>query len=304
MQRCCKIDNFAHRYQTCSFPDIKMVQMLFIHWSVDPVIFRLPFFSLRYYTLCFLLAFVSAYVLLRQMYKAAGLQLQLLDKLLFYILTGTIAGARLGHCLLYEFGYYRHHITEMLLPFTLHNGHMVFTGYQGLASHGGAIGILLAVVLYCHRYKLPIYWLLDRLSVAVALAGAFVRTGNFFNAEIIGKPTELPWAVVFERVDHIPRHPAQLYESVLYLLLFLALYWFYRKKINRYPQGFLFGVFLITLFGCIRFLVEFVKEGQETYESGWLLNMGQLLSIPFIITGIILVISKRRPPVQAAAGAE
>lgn len=266
--------------------------MLYINWNVNPEIFRIGGFALRYYSLMFVFAFVASYILLSKIYIKENISPQLLTKLAVYVFIGTLIGARLGHTLFYEFGYYKNHLLEIVLPFKITNGKFELTGYQGLASHGGAIGILAAVGLYCRKYKQPFLWIMDRLGIVVALSGFFIRLGNLFNSEIIGKPSDFPWAFIFERVDPIPRHPAQLYEAILYLAIFIVL-WFLYKKSNRYQNGFLFGCFLVMLFS-VRFLVEFAKENQETFENALLINMGQILSIPFILIGAYLIISKSR----------
>ena len=258
-----------------------------IHWNIEPEIFNIGTFGLRYYTLCFLLAFVSSYVLMLRIFNRENKSQELLDELSIYIFLGTLLGARLGHCLFYEFDYYKNHPLEMILPFTYINGEFTLTGFRGLASHGGAIGILTGVVLFCRKTKTNFLWITDRLVIVVALAGAFVRVGNFFNSEIIGLPSELPWAVVFQQVDQIPRHPAQLYEAICYVLIFILLWNLYHRKQPTKP-GVMFGVFLITLFGA-RFVLEFVKENQEAFEEGMKYNMGQLLSLPFIAAGIYLL---------------
>jgi phosphatidylglycerol---prolipoprotein diacylglyceryl transferase len=267
--------------------------LLQIHWNIDSEIFRIGGFALRYYTLCFLMAFAFSYWLLSRIYKKEGADKTLLGKLTVYVLIGTIVGARLGHCLFYEFDYYKTKPWEIILPFRWENGRFELTGFQGLASHGGAIGILTAVGLYCRKYKTSMLWVLDRLVIAVAIAGFFIRTGNFFNSEIIGKPTNLPWAVVFERVDNVARHPAQLYEAICYAGIFVLLLLFYRRRIAFTKPGFLFGLFLITVFG-VRFCMEFLKENQEAFEEGLLLNMGQLLSIPLIIVGLFFTLRKQK----------
>ncbi|WP_257656562.1 prolipoprotein diacylglyceryl transferase [Parapedobacter lycopersici] len=258
-----------------------------IHWNIDPEIFNIGTFGLRYYTLCFLLAFISSYLLMLHIFKRENKSQELLDQLSIYIFLGTLLGARLGHCLFYEFDYYKDHPLEMILPYTYVNGQFTLTGFRGLASHGGAIGILVGIFLFCRKTKVNFLWITDRLVIVVALAGAFVRIGNFFNSEIIGLPSNLPWAVVFEQVDQVPRHPAQLYEAICYVLIFLLLWNMYHRKASLKP-GYMFGLFLVTLFGA-RFALEFVKENQEAFEEGMKYNMGQLLSLPFIATGIYLL---------------
>jgi len=265
---------------------------LFINWNIDPEIFRIGGFALRYYSVMFAFAFVFSYLLLSKIYKRENIPQQLLHTLSIYIFIGTLVGARLGHTLFYEFGYYKDHLFEIILPFKINNGKFELTGYQGLASHGGAIGIIIAVALYCKKYKQSFLWILDRLGIVVALSGFFIRLGNLFNSEIIGKPTTAPWAFVFELVDSIPRHPSQLYESVLYLAIFIILYFIY-KKTDKHQNGFLFGCFLVMLFS-VRFLVEFIKENQEAFENALAINMGQILSIPFVLVGIYLMVSKSK----------
>lgn len=267
-----------------------MISSIFsaIHWNIDPEIFNIGSFGVRYYTLCFLMAFVSSYILMLRIFKRENKPQELLDQLSIYIFIGTLLGARLGHCLFYEFDYYKNHPLEMILPYTYVNGKFTLTGFHGLASHGGAIGILVGIYLFCRKTKTGFLWITDRLVIVIALAGAFVRLGNFFNSEIIGLPSDLPWAVIFERVDQIPRHPAQLYEAFCYVLIFFLLWNIYHKKSVLKP-GLIFGIFLITLFGA-RFALEFFKENQEAFEEGMKYNMGQLLSLPFVATGIYLTL--------------
>src|SRR5690606_4348934 len=265
-----------------------------IHWNADPVIFEIGSFGLRYYALCFLAAFACSYVLMLKIFKREGKSQELLDQLSIYIFLGTLIGARLGHCLFYEFDYYIKHPLEMILPFRQVNGSWELTGFQGLASHGGAIGILIALLLFSRKTKTDLMWITDRLVIVIPLAGAFVRLGNFFISEIIGLPAPegLPWAVVFEKVDMIARHPAQLYEAICYVLIFIILWAMYQKNAKPKP-GLLFGIFLILLFGT-RFFIEFFKENQEAFEDNMKFNMGQLLSIPFMLGGLFLALRKTK----------
>ena len=266
-----------------------------IHWNIDPIIFEIGSFGLRYYALCFLAAFIVSYVLMLKIFKQEGKTQELLDQLSIYIFLGTLIGARLGHCLFYEFDYYRNHLLEMILPFRMINGHFELTGFQGLASHGGAIGILTALWLFARKSKTNFIWIADRLMLVVPIACAFVRLGNFFNSEIIGLPTNMPWAVVFEREDMLPRHPAQLYESLAYACSTIIIWYLYKKNNGQPKAGLLFGTFLTLLFS-IRFVLEFFKENQEAFEQGMTLNMGQLLSIPFILIGLYLIFRKAKDP--------
>jgi prolipoprotein diacylglyceryl transferase len=265
-----------------------MMQFLFIKWNIDPEIFRIGGFALRYYSVLFALAFIISYYLLSSIFKKENVSEKLLQRLLVYVIVGTIAGARLGHTLFYEFGYYKNHLLEIILPFRISNGNFELTGYQGLASHGGAIGILVAVALYCKKYHLSFLWVLDRLVIVVALSGFFIRIGNLFNSEIIGKPTDLPWAFIFERVDFIPRHPSQLYEAIAYLIIFFVLWKLYQTRDLQLKKGFLFGLFLLLVFSA-RFLIEFTKENQEAFEKALPINMGQILSLPFVLAGAYLI---------------
>ncbi len=275
---------FAFVQHCCIFkPANKMI--LFIKWGIAPEIFHIGGFALRYYSIGFMLAFTGAYLLLRYVFREEHRSRETLDRLLIYIITGTLLGARLGHCFFYDFAYYKYHLWEIFLPFTFTEGHVEFTGYQGLASHGAAIGILLAALLFSFRYRTPFISLLDRLAIVVPLAGCFIRVGNFFNSEIIGIPAMLPWAVVFTRVDAQPRHPAQLYEALSYALIFCWLFYHYKKRTPFVKPGRLFGCLLIAVFSA-RFIIEFIKENQVAFERGYLLNMGQLLSIPLIALGI------------------
>lgn len=261
-----------------------------IYWDVSPIIFSILGYELRYYTLCFLLAFVVSYILMLKIFNRENKSQEMLDQLSIYIFIGTLLGARLGHCLFYEFDYYKDHPLEMILPFTVVNGEFKLTGFQGLASHGGAVGILAGMYLFCRKTKTNFIWLADRLVIVVAIAGAFVRLGNFFNSEIIGLPSNLPWAVIFAKVDDIPRHPAQLYEAIAYVAIFILLWTIYSRSKALKP-GWIFGIFLITLFGA-RFVLEFLKENQEAFEDGMRYNMGQLLSIPFVLAGVYLTFRK------------
>jgi prolipoprotein diacylglyceryl transferase len=254
----------------------------------------LGFVAIRYYSLCWALCFFVSYIIFRKIFKKEKIKLELLDKLTInYVIPLTFIGARVGHCLFYEGDYYLSHPFEIILP--IHNGK--FLGYAGLASHGAAFGILLALWLYCRKYKMPYIWTLDRIAIAVPIAGAIVRLGNLMNSEIYGHATNLPWGFVFVRNgDTTAAHPTQIYEALAYILLFAILYYlFFKKDFGIKKPGVIFGIFLTGLFAA-RFLIEFVKENQETFEEKMWLNMGQWLSLPFIIAGIAIFIyySKRK----------
>lgn len=210
----------------------------------------------------------------------------LLDVLLTYMFLGTVIGARLGHCLFYEPAYYLKHPLEVL---------KVWEG--GLASHGGAIGILIFMYIFSKRHKLSYLWLIDRIVITVAQGGFFIRLGNLMNSEIIGKTTDMPWAFIFKSTDEHPRHPTQIYEALCYLLIFIFLIYYYYRKNCKPKEGIIFGIFLIALFS-VRFLIEFLKEVQVGFENKLPLDLGQLLSIPFIIAGIIIIILKSKAPSQ------
>ncbi|WP_293788559.1 prolipoprotein diacylglyceryl transferase [uncultured Pedobacter sp.] len=275
---------------------ISNIDLLAIRWNVNPEIFDIGRFSLRYYSLCFVAAFFTSYLILQHNFLKAHKPQRLLDALTVYVFVGTIIGARLGHCLFYEFDYYRHHLLEIILPYKFSkDGTFQLTGYQGLASHGGAVGILLSVLLFCKKYRQSFFYMADQLVIVVAISSFFIRIGNLFNSEIIGRPSALPWAFIFERIDNVPRHPAQLYEAIAYLLLFFFLGYYYKMKTTKHKSGYLFGLFLVLLFS-IRFLIEFIKEPQEAFENNMDLDMGQWLSIPFIAIGIYLMYIKRLRP--------
>lgn len=256
-------------------------------WDYSPVIFKLGSLQVRWYGLFFAMAFLFGYLILeKQVFKREGLKVELLDKLATYVIIGTVIGARLGHVLFYEPGYYLANPAKILA---------IWQG--GLASHGAAIGILLAIWLYTRKTGKSYWWVLDRLVIVVALGGFFIRMGNLMNSEIYGHLTNLPWGFIFVRDGQSdPRHPTQIYEALSYLILFIALLLYYRKNYTTMKQGTIFGIFLIVLFG-VRFLIEFLKEPQVTFESNMVLNMGQWLSLPFILFGIYLLAFKNKAEV-------
>ena len=263
--------------------------LTYIHWNPDGIIVDLGFYALRWYSVLFALGFVLSYPLLRVHFKDAGLSEEKLEKLAVYVVVAAIIGMRLGHCLFYDWDYYSENIAEIFLPFRF-EPEFRFVGYQGLASHGGIFAVLMALILYARKYKVRLMWLLDKLALVGPLAGAFIRFGNLMNSEIIGKPADVPWAFVFEQVDRVPRHPAQLYEAIAYLFIFIFLNILVLRA--RRENGFVVGLMLILLF-LTRFMIEFIKADQSDFEAGMLLNMGQLLSIPFIVLGIVFLYMKR-----------
>jgi len=250
----------------------------FIEWSVSPEIFRLGPISVRWYGFLFAMAFVAGYFIMTWVFKKEGRPQPDLEQLSVYMIFGTVIGARLGHCLFYNPSYY------------LSNPIEIFKVWEGgLASHGAALGILIAIYLFSKKKKkYSMLWVLDRVVIVVALAGTFIRLGNLFNSEIIGKTTDVSWAFIFTAVDDLPRHPAQLYESIAYLIFFIILWFVYYKGFEKNRDGLLFGLFLVLVF-TFRFFVEFLKENQSAFERGMILDMGQLLSIPFVIAGIIFI---------------
>lgn len=263
--------------------------LTYIHWNPDGIIVDLGFYALRWYSVLFALGFVLGYLLFRVHFKNAGLGEERLEKLTVYVGVAAIIGMRLGHCLFYDWDYYSENIAEIFLPFRF-EPEFRFIGYQGLASHGGIFAVSMALILYARNYKIRLMWLLDKLALVGPLAGAFIRFGNLMNSEIIGKPADVPWAFVFEQVDRVPRHPGQLYEAIAYLFIFVFLN-ILAPRVKR-ENGFVMGLMLILLF-LARFVIEFFKADQSDFEAGMLLNMGQLLSIPFIILGIVLLYMKR-----------
>ncbi len=264
---------------------------LYINWNVNPEIFDIGI-SVRYYGLLFALAFIFGYKVEEKIFRSEGLPMPWLDKLWIYVAIATIVGARLGHCIFYDWTYYSAHPLEMILPVRF-TPEFKFTGYQGLASHGAAIGIIVGLWYYSKKVsKKSIFWILDRAVIPIALAGFFIRMGNLMNSEIVGLPTELPWGFRFVNsgLDHpeLPRHPAQLYEALCYLVSFFVLMYLYWKTSAKKRMGFIFGSFLILIFTA-RFVIEFVKEVQEPWEADMILDMGQILSIPFILVGIFVL---------------
>lgn len=255
-----------------------------IVWNIDPVAFSLFGLEIRWYGVLFASSFIAGYLLLGKMLKKEGESPLLVETLLWYVALAVIIGARLGHCLFYEPSYYLAHPIEILY---IRDG--------GLASHGAAIAILIALFLAARKFKKTYLYILDRVVVVIALSGLFIRLGNLMNSEIYGTLTNLPWGFIFVRDGQsLPKHPTQIYEALSYLVIFLGLIWYYVKKHGKPTEGKMSGWFLITLFG-MRFLIECVKEPQEVWEANYILNMGQILSIPFVLVGIgLLVYAKYR----------
>lgn len=263
-----------------------MLDFLAIHWNVDPVLFHIGPISIRWYSLLFVSGFIYGFYIFRHFCRREGVSEALLDPLLYTMLISVIVGARLGHCIFYDPQYYFgswQGFAEVFMPWK-----------GGLASHGGAIGIIIGITLYANKYGkkagFDFWWVVDRLVIIVCFAGACIRLGNFFNSEIYGYHTELPWGVVFERTgDPLPKHPTMLYEAICYVILGLVLLFLYNKKLDRMYSGEFLGIFLTFCFGC-RGLLEFTKEPSVTlfHIGDVVINMGHVLSIPFIIAGIVI----------------
>ncbi len=269
---------------------------LYISWDPNEMAFDFGFLSFRWYSLCWLIGLILAYIIVKKLYKEAKIKDELFDPLFIYCFLGILIGARLGHCLFYQPDYFLSsidHIIEMLLPIhKVADGSWKFTGYEGLASHGGTLGLMLALFIYCHRSKLSAWLVLDFIAIATPVTACFIRLGNLMNSEIIGKVTTVPWAFIFEQIDDQPRHPGQLYEAIVYFIFFFIGWWFYRHKPEKVGTGFFFGLCLTLIFTA-RFFIEFTKENQVEFEESLPLDMGQLLSIPFIIIGVVCMVRSR-----------
>lgn len=290
---------------------------LFITWSLDPVMIDLGFLKIHYYSVCWIIAFVMGWYVMKHILETDKEDVKLLDPLFLYAFLGVIIGARLGE-LFYNLDSYQgmpfgQALIEVFLPvqrnpnasafFGLLEGYE-FSGFRGLASHGATIGFLITSFLFNRKYlKKNLFWLLDRVALTVPLGGAAIRVGNFINAEIVGTPSDLPWAVKFLNQSEgygaiVPRHPSQLYEAICYIVIFFVIWHIYKKTNKKYLQGYIFGLFFILLW-CVRFFIEFVKENQnqggefvaKTLEIG--LNNGQILSLPFILLGIFVMVTAK-----------
>lgn len=264
--------------------------MNYIIWDTSPEVIE-GFVFFRWYGLCWILGLLLAYKLMYKFFQAERISIDKLDQLTIYLVAGIILGARFGHILFYDPIHYWNNPIE-ILPVRI-NPTFEFTGLAGLASHGGIVGALSALYFYSKKAKMSYLWLLDRITIAGAALGGFIRVGNLMNSEMIGVPTNLPWAFVFTRIDQVPRHPAQLYEAMFYFAISIALYLMWRSnKVSRW-DGFISGLGMTLIF-CLRFGIEFFKENQVSFEENLSFNMGQILSIPIIIAGIALMIFSRR----------
>lgn len=254
--------------------------LTYITWDINPDIFIIPVINhpLRWYGVLFALAFLISQQVMYFIYKKEGRSIKEIDTLTIYMVVATIVGARLGHVLFYDPMYY------------FQNPHKIIMTWEGgLASHGGVIGVLIGIYLFARKTNVSYLWALDRIAIVAALTFSMIRLGNLMNSEMIGTPTDLPWAFIFTSKDNIPRHPAQLYEAIHYFISFIFLFGVWYRQKDKMKNGFLFSWSLIILFS-FRFIDEFFKINQEQFEDGMILNMGQILSIPFILAGIVLLI--------------
>lgn len=266
------------------------MNLLYINWDINPEIINILGLPIKYYGLLFLAGLVLSLNILKRIYKKEGLSAQAHEALFSYALIGILVGARLGHCLFYDFDYYSQHPLEIFLPIQKGpDGVYHFTGFAGLASHGGGIGLVIMLLIYARKYSIPFMTVLDAIAIVLPLGGTFIRLANLMNSEIIGIPTDVPWAFIFRQVDDLPRHPAQLYEAISYFIIFLSVYFIYRKNIFKIGKGFYFGISILLIF-IMRILIEFIKVDQVEFEHGMSLNMGQLLSIPFVLLGLFFMI--------------
>ncbi len=262
-----------------------MIILDFINWNISPEIFNIGFLSIRYYGVLFAIGFLLGFYMVQSYYRDAKQDPTEVDKILYYTIIGGILGARIGHILFYEFEYYSAYPAEILKVW-----------HGGLASHGGVIGVLTAMYIFARKNNKPYLWVTDKVAIPAAFIGGFIRIGNLMNSEIYGGPTELPWGFIFQyNGETIPKHPTQIYEAIAYFSFAAIMYYIYRKDNKQTSFGKLTGYFLALVFSA-RFIIEFIKNDQTAFESGMLLNMGQLLSIPIIAIGIYLIYTSRNKP--------
>lgn len=272
--------------------------LAFIHWTVNPEIVNVWGVSIRYYGILFAGGIMLCVAILKWIFRKEGIAQDKLDTLTIYGLIGILVGARLGHCLFYDPDYYFSHPLEMILPIQVNaQGQYTFIGYQGLASHGGAVGLIIVLIFYARTTQESLLKTIDLISVVAPLGACFIRVGNLMNSEMIGIPTNVPWAFIFEREDQLPRHPAQLYEAMAYLAIFILTMYLYKTNRGKLQYGFFFGI-TISLIFVARFFIEFVKKAQVSFEEQMTLDMGQWLSIPFILVGLGFVVYALRTRVK------
>jgi len=246
-------------------------------WNIDPNIFKFGVIQLRWYGVLFVASFFIGIEILKWVYRRESKDPAILENFLLFIIIGAVVGARLMHCFAYEPDYYLSHPMEVLY---------VWKG--GLASHGGMLGVIIALYLFARRYREGFVWLMSRATLAGMVTAAFVRIGNFFNSEILGLPTDKPWAIIFSRIDNLPRHPVQLYEAAAYFVILGILLWLYRRSSFAFATKILPGVFLVLLFGA-RFLLEYTKTEQADYTTALPFTVGQMLSMPFVLIGLLWI---------------
>ena len=276
----------------------------YIVWNPDLVAFRLGPFAIRWYGLMWLIGFVLGYFIVKRLYKEQKIKDELFDPLFIYCFFGILIGARLGHCIFYQpedFLTSWKGIVEMIFPILIGNDGswlgqtfgFYIIGYAGLASHGGTLGLMIALWLYVRKTKLSIWTVLDNIAIATGSMALCIRLGNLMNSEIIGKITDVPWAFIFEKVDAVPRHPGQLYEAIAYAILFCIMWVLHKKMPEKIGTGWYFG-FCLTYIFTFRFFIEYTKEIQEAFEASLPIDMGQILSIPFIILGAYCMLRAKK----------
>lgn len=266
-----------------------MPHPLSILWNPSDTALSFGPFTIHWYSLCWLIGLALAYLIVQRLYREQKVKEGLFDPLFVYCFIGILVGARLGHCLFYQPDIFLsswHHFVEIFIPIEfLSDGSWHFTGYRGLASHGGTLGLMIALWTYVRKTGMNLWQVLDNIAIATPVTACFIRLGNLMNSEIIGKVSDVPWAFVFERIDNLPRHPGQLYEAIAYAILFFIGWRLYRRMPQRVGTGYFFGLCLAYIFTA-RFFIEFTKEVQEAFEASLPLDMGQLLSLPFIVLGV------------------
>lgn len=260
-----------------------------ITWNMNPVFFRISSISIQWYSVFLLVSFYVSYRFMMHIFEREGKSKNTVLSYGLFILGGLFIGGRLVHCLVYEPDYYLQYPWDIIKPWRGVLGQNArFVGYKGMAGHGSALGIVLGIVINSLRTRTSMVWMVDRIAIFGPLIGFFVRIGNLFNSEILGSTTSVPWAFVFTRVDRIPRHPVQLYEAIAYLCVFIFIYRYYLLNTDRFKPGGVLGLVLLLVYSS-RFILEFFKDKQSEVEAGMSLNMGHLLSIPFMVAGLILV---------------
>lgn len=264
----------------------------FILWNPDPILCRIFGWPIRWYSLCWCMALLLGYLNMARLYRKQNIPDEIFSPLFFYCFFGVLIGARLGHCLFYEPNYFLGHLSEMFLPIrhTAEGWQMI--GYEGLSSHGGVLGMIIGIWLYCRKTKVNILRVLDNMGIATPLSAAFIRLGNLMNSEIVGNQTDLPWGFIFAaNGENFARHPAQLYESIFYVFIFILglILYNYQQNKKKVGTGFFFGWCLTTIF-TFRFFIEFLKADQVDAEASMLINIGQLLSLPLIAIGIYCLV--------------